>query len=157
MHLKQKNSWGCGVYSLANALQLESFVNPNRIRLSKNGNFIGQLNRWLLKSKIKCWLSTIQYNNSEIIDIVDPLPSFEKNNVESWLPLFIIIKGAIKYHMIGCRYLRDGKIIVHDSLKENYDEYNSFNEFKEYYKNSIISFELLMNYEENKPVFMNIV
>ena len=154
MHLKQKDSYGCGVYSIANATQNGSFITNKKIKLSKNGNNIGQLNRWLLKFEIKCWISEICYNNGNIIKMFDLSPQLPLQNDKCWMPFLIVTKGIKKDHMIGCRYLSNGKIIVHDSTKDHQTEYLDFDEFNSVYADVVISFEMLCDYTNNRPIYL---
>ena len=156
MHLEQKSWYGCGVHSVANALQSESFVNRKRIELSKNGNNIGQLNRWLLKHYIKCWISTIIYNNGDLINLLDLEPKFIADNDNQWYPFLITVKSTNRInHMIGCRYMKSMEIISHDSLCEEPIIFKNFNDFNDYYKEKIISLDVFVNYN-NDPIFMQI-
>lgn len=156
MHLEQKSWYGCGVHSIANALQSESFVNRKRIELSKNGNNIGQLNRWLLKHHIKCWISTIIYNNGDLINLFDLEPKFITENNNQWYPFVIVVKSTSTInHMIGCRYMKSMEIISHDSLREEPIIFKNFNDFNDYYKEKIISLDVFFDYN-NDPIFMQI-
>jgi len=156
MHFKQTKNYGCGVYSISNSLQLDDFITNKKLTLSKNGNNVGQLNKWLSNYGIKCFVSCIAYNNEEIVKIFDLKPIFITENIIEWVPFFITIKSNEKRsHMIGCRYMNDGRIIAHDSMKEKEDVYDNFNEFKEKYESKVVAFELLRNYQ-NEAIFMKL-
>jgi len=43
MKHKQKQPYGCGLYAVANACNLDNFITDERLEKSKNGNVIGQL------------------------------------------------------------------------------------------------------------------
>ena len=115
-HFIQKESYGCGLYSIANALQDQSLILESRLDKSKNGNNVGQLSVWLQEDSYSCWVNVVKYNNEKKIKLFDLKPKFEEENI-SWIPFFIVIKNkkAKRSHMIGCRYMKDNKIIAHIS------------------------------------------
>lgn len=41
MKHKQKQPYGCGLYAVANACNLDNFITPERLEKSKSGNVIG--------------------------------------------------------------------------------------------------------------------
>ena len=41
MKHKQKQPYGCGLYAVANACNLDNFITEERLEKSKNGNVIG--------------------------------------------------------------------------------------------------------------------
>ena len=47
MKHKQKQPYGCGLYAVANACDLDNFITDERLEKSKNGNVIGQLSKWM--------------------------------------------------------------------------------------------------------------
>lgn len=156
MHLKQKENYGCGVYSIANALQCEDFATDEKLELSINGNNVGQLSIWLHEYTIQCFLSCVIYNNGRIIDIFDLKPIFIEDCENQWVPFFITIKtNSEMNHRIGCRYMKDGKIVVHDSLYENEFVYDCFDSFKKAYHSKVIAYDVLRNYK-NEAIFMKL-
>ena len=100
MHLRQKENYGCGVYSIANALQCEDFVTNEKLELSINGNNVGQLGAWLYEYRIQCFLSCVIYNNEEVIDIFDLNPTFIEDCENQWVPFFITIKTFIFFYLM---------------------------------------------------------
>ena len=78
MHLKQENKYGCGLYAIANALQYKQIITEERIELSKEGNNIGQLNKWLIEDNLDVWVSVLKYDFENIIEIFDLKPKFDK-------------------------------------------------------------------------------
>ena len=156
MHLKQKENYGCGVYSIANALQYEDFITDEKLQLSTNGNNVGQLSNWLHESAIQGFLSCVIYNNDEVIDIFDLKPTFIEDCENQWVPFFITIKtNSEMNHRIGCRYMKDGKIVVHDSLYENEFVYDCFDSFEKAYHSKVIAYDVLRNYK-NEAIFMKL-
>ena len=63
-YLKQTGGYGCGLYSVANALQDESFVNDLRIEDSKKGNNLGQLNKWLVEDDKDLFLEPLYFTST---------------------------------------------------------------------------------------------
>lgn len=44
---KQNQPYGCGLYAVANACNLDNFITEERLEKSKTGNVIGQLSKWM--------------------------------------------------------------------------------------------------------------
>ncbi|NDV81303.1 hypothetical protein [Bacteroides sp. 51] len=154
MHYKQENKYGCGLYSVANALQENHIITENRIEWSKDGNNIGQLNRWLEQSDYDFFIQMIVYNNNNPIEIFDLEPVFGEKEIEMWMPFFLVIKSTEKKnHMIACRYMRNRSIIVHDSNEDSEIIFPDFNSFNEHYKGEILSYECFYNFK-NEPIFI---
>ena len=61
---KQENSYGCGLYALANIFQDKSIITQTRLIESKNGNNTGQLNKWLLEYGQELYLEPLYFNNT---------------------------------------------------------------------------------------------
>jgi len=153
-HFKQEFGYGCGLYAIANALQDKSIITENRIAWSENGNNVGQLNRWLEQSDYDCWIGVIRYNNQEPIEIFDLVPDFDSDGRILWFPFLVVITSSQeKNHMLGCRYMRDNSIIVHDSLMEKELCFKNFREFAEEFEGRFLSFECLYSLE-NKAIFI---
>lgn len=147
-HYKQENGYGCGLYSVANALQDDRILSATRLGLSKNGNNIGQINKWFVELEYDFWLSVLKYDNDNPIEIFDLKPDFEVDKNVLWIPFFIVIKSTKeKNHMLGCRYMRNGTIIVHDSLRDHETTFECFDALKEYYSGRILSYECLRDYD----------
>lgn len=153
-HFKQPGNYGCGLYSLANVIQDDRVINEQRMADSVEGNNPGQLTQWLCESGLKAYIQTISYNNGEVISISDINPLFlgEYEDV-LWYPFFITVKSSKeKTHMIGCRYMQNGSIIVHDSLMDAPIAFCSFNKFESAYKGQVVAFEMLRMLEDNRAV-----
>lgn len=147
-HYKQANGYACGIYSLANMLQDKDIITDERIDESINGNNIGQLNKILLEEGYDCFIDKCYYKNEEEFEPFDLEPKFEKEpeNVIG-LPFAIVIPVSdVKNHMIGCVYLRDMSIVVHNSLKSESDVYKNFHEFLLHYP-KVVSLEVLRTYK----------
>lgn len=153
-HFKQPGNYGCGLYSLANVIQDDRVINEERMALSVEGNNPGQLTQWLCESGLKAYIQTLSYNNGRVVSLFDLDPQFdgEYDNV-LWYPFFITVKSsAEKTHMIGCRHMRDGSIIVHDSLMDEPMAFSHFENFKAAYKGRVVAFEMLRMLEDNRAV-----
>ncbi|MDH6308092.1 hypothetical protein M2451_002611 [Dysgonomonas sp. PFB1-18] len=142
MHYKQEYNYGCGLYTIANVLQDGEIITPRNIEASKNGNNLGQLNKWLWERDYDIWIGMLRYNNQEPIEIFDLKPDFEADERVLWYPfMIVVISTSNRNHMIGCRYMRDRSIIVHDSLQDTEMVFKSFDLFEEHYKGRVLSFE----------------
>lgn len=149
-HYKQRNAYGCGLYSLANALQDSDLITDERIEKSKRGNNIGQLSLWLQESGYECWIEALRYDNGEKIELFDLTPDFSLDKSVLWFPFMVVFQSTKeKNHMIGCRYMRNGTIVVHDSLLDSEIIHKNFDKFKEYYEKeeTIVSYEILRDFE----------
>ena len=150
MHLKQENKYGCGLYAIANALQYKQIITEERIELSKEGNNIGQLNKWLIEDNLDVWVSVLKYDFENIIEIFDLKPKFDKfeqSESISFVPFMIVIRSTnYKNHALGCRYMKNGNIIVHDSLLDSEIIFQDFDTFRNFYP-EVVSYEYFCNFE----------
>lgn len=122
---KQKQPWGCGMYSVAHALNLPSFVTDERLADSKEfGNTNGQLNDWLKQDGKDFYIEPIYYNAYAKrlpfdvckTHIVDTAP----DSKILALPVMINVRYGPNSlnHLIGAQIDRQGLIHVHDSLTD---------------------------------------
>lgn len=116
--LTQENGYGCGMYSVANVLNLENFITGERLELSKTGNNIGQLTNWLFQDGHSFCIDTLKYTGKLI-----SLPKIDlkfESNVLYWPALISIQATKEKNHMIGIKVHNGGRsgqtIEVCDSL-----------------------------------------
>jgi len=117
---KQKQSWGCGVYSVANALNLNNFVTEDRIDKSKNGNNIGQLSNWLQEDGHQIYIDVLYFSA-----MANKLPEIEfgykpVGDGLNFLPILIQVRFSEegKQHLMAGRISQSGKLFVMDSLKD---------------------------------------
>lgn len=119
MH-KQLHPYGCGLYAVANALNLSlDFITPERLEASKAGNNIGQLSKWLQESGADLYLQPIFFdrsgNHSE-----DLLSVLELNISCKYLPLMFLVKerGSDVDHVISGQFTNEGVLCIYDSKKD---------------------------------------
>ncbi len=120
-HFKQTENYGCGLYAIANIFQDESFITQTRLIESKEGNHIGQLNKWLLEYKQNLYLQPLFFNNQgkKIPKWVRKIrPNGE--NVFS-LPVLIDIQYTknSKTHFVAGEILTTGDLILIDSSRND--------------------------------------
>ena len=121
MKYKQKKSYGCGLYAIANACNLDNFITEERLEQSKGGNNIGQLSKWLQEDGLSFYIDLLYYNH-----LGKKLPRTalnykpEGDNVISW-PILLSVRSceSCKNHLIGGRIDKEGILYLYDSLKDD--------------------------------------
>jgi len=121
IHLKQKHGYGCGLFSLANLLQDEKIVTEERLKESETGNNFHQLNKWLLEDGYNMFIEALYFSSidNRIPDnICEIIPNGDDVIA---LPVLIDIQNTedSKMHLVTAEIIKDGSLIVVDSLKEN--------------------------------------
>lgn len=116
---KQENPWGCGVYAIANACNLPTYITDARIEASKNGNNLGQLSKWLQEDGQPMFIEALYYNHSG-----KKLPvsatGYKPMGDVYFLPVLINVRfsdGGLN-HLIGGKIDKSGVLYLYDSLKE---------------------------------------
>lgn len=120
MKYKQKQPYGCGLYAVANACNLDGFITEERLEKSKGGNVIGQLSKWMQEDGNPFYIDTLYYNH-----VGKKLPStalgYRPIGEEiNFLPILINVRFSDegKNHLIGGKISKDGVLFLYDSLKE---------------------------------------
>lgn len=119
MH-KQLHPYGCGLYAVANALNLSlDFITPERLEASKAGNNIGQLSKWLQESGADLYLQPIFFdrsgkNSQYLLSLVELKDSCK------YLPLIFLVKlpGSDLEHVIAGQLTDQGILCIYDSAKD---------------------------------------
>ena len=156
MHYKQESNYGCGLYSLANVLQDNEILTPRNIEASKDGNNLGQLNKWLWERDYDIWIGMLRYDNQNPIEIFDLKPDFDVDKQALWFPFMIVTTSTpSRNHMLGCRYMRDMSIIVHDSLLDKEIVFENFDLFEKHYKGRVLSYECFYTMKNETVVIIN--
>jgi hypothetical protein len=138
----QSNAFGCGMYSISNALLIDGFDTPLRLSDSAKGNRISQLNKWLHDDGFDYVLETLWLDS----DTVDMLPEFVIEFVNAnkkslithskYIPicLEVYIKKDDKHpHMIACHLCQSGAVVLYDSLNKKPIRLNNIHELHEHY------------------------
>lgn len=133
---KQENPWGCGLYSVAHAMGIESYVTEERERISKGGNSIPQLTKWLFDDGKDYGLDVFFYDHMKKGKLPKETLSIRAEN-EGWLfPVLIQVEYSEKSlsHLIGGRIDHEGNIYLYDSYSD-YVEVIPLPELNEKYHN----------------------
>ena len=152
--LKQEYGYGCGLYSVANALCMSEFITPERLEDSKGGNKFMQLNKWLLDDKNGFQIFPLYYKNG--VEFMTPNLKLDVKkcpNIE-YYPILITydIKDCPMNHMIALHYCADKSVTVLDSCFDELVFYDSWKDFRKVYPR-IISLEIFMNFN-NEEIYM---
>jgi hypothetical protein len=121
MKYKQKQPWGCGLYAVANACNLDNFVTTERLELSKNGNFIGQLSKWMQDDGHPFYIDVLYYDHNGIKLPDSALHYIPVGEGIHFLPVLINCRFSDKgkNHLVGGKIDQNGKLYLYDSLKED--------------------------------------
>lgn len=116
--IKQKTPYGCGMYAVANSLNLESFCSEERLEKSKGGNTIGQLSKWLLEDDLNINIDALFYDHHGS-KIPEHFYGYTVSEAEA-LPLLFNVRYCEdgKNHLVAGRLMKTGELLIFDSLKE---------------------------------------
>lgn len=120
MH-KQTLPYGCGVYAVANALDLgESFISEERLEASKDGNNNGQLSKWMQDFGLDIFIEPMYYDHFGR-KLPDSALYYRPQGDKCYLPVLLTVAQSEdgKRHKIAGRIDNDGHMILFDSLKNN--------------------------------------
>lgn len=119
VNYQQSEPFGCGLYSVANVLNLNNFVTEERKELSKKGNNIPQLTKWLIEDGFEVGLDLFFYNHfgkelpQECLDLkVD-------EQFTALMPVLFQVQYSEKSlpHLIGGLLNNRGDVEIFDSYK----------------------------------------
>ena len=154
MKHKQKQPYGCGLYAVANACNLDNFITEERLQKSKKGNVIGQLSRWMQEDGMDFYIDTLYYDH-----VGKKLPETALNYVPIgdniiFLPILINVRYSENgiNHLIGGKIAKNGTLYLYDSLKENMIE-TTLREVNEMYHH-VYGLFLFMGIEDGSYVFI---
>lgn len=118
---KQKQAHGCGLYAVAHAANFENFITDERMGLSRGGNTIGQLSKWIQEDGHGMYIETLYYNHVGKKLPVSALRYTPNGEGVSLLPVLINVRYSEegKNHLIGGKIDKLGTLYLYDSLKEN--------------------------------------
>lgn len=119
MKHKQTKPYGCGLYAVANACNIDNFITDERLEISKKGNNIGQLSKWLQEDGLPYYVEVLYYNH-----LGKKLPNSALGYVPTGetvclLPVLINVRFSEKglNHLIGGKIDKEGNLYLYDSLK----------------------------------------
>lgn len=118
MMLKQTAPYGCGIYSVANALNKPDFATAHRLEESKKGTRVFQLNDYLDKDGHEFVIEPMFYSDYSL-----SLPVTTHNlctfKEDTYLPILLCVRHSKKSlnHMVGGLIGTDKTLILMDSMK----------------------------------------
>ena len=117
MMLKQENGYGCGLYAVANALNYPNFVTDERIELSKTGNNVAQLTRWLYEDGYDIFIFTERIDGRYV---EMPKFSWSLREEDSHIPFLVNLYATQENnHLIALRGYADQSIDIIDSCEND--------------------------------------
>ena len=143
--LKQNTNWGCGLYAVANALDMPEFITDERLEISKEkGNNIAQLTKWLNEDGCD-WFIVAEYTTGRNVEM-PKLYWLDEDRDGCYVPFIVQLPSYNKScHMIAIRGYK-GKAHVFDSAAENVVEINYMAEFRKLYP-KIVAVCAFVDYE----------
>lgn len=116
--LVQESGYGCGLYAVANALNLDYFVSEERLEDSRFGVGNGKLNKYLIEDEYDVFIDVL-YCDSQVNNIPEVWCKIYSENKDTVMPILIQCEINEKYHLMGAWLLNEeGKIVLFDSLKK---------------------------------------
>jgi hypothetical protein len=152
--LQQKQGYGCGLYSVANALCMPEFATTNRLDESKDGNGIMQLNKWLLDDNNSFQIFPLYYKNGVEFMTPNLKLNVKKYPDIKYYPILITyeVEDCPMNHMIALHYFKDKSVTVLDSGEDKPTVCNSWKSFRKMYPR-IISLGIFMDFNNNEIYF----
>ena len=132
MMLKQNTYWGCGLYAVANALDMPEFITDERLEVSKEkGNNIAQLTKWLNKDGCD-WFIVAEYITGRSVEM--PMLYWSDEDDDGYyVPLIVQLPADNECcHMIAIRCYED-RLLIFDSAADKVVEGNSMADFRKLY------------------------
>lgn len=121
MKYKQTTPYGCGMYAVAHACNLDNFVTEKRLEESKAfGNLTCQLDKWMKEDDIKLYMQPLFYDG-KAKDIPKHWHDLKIEGEVIAMPLVFCVtlsEGGLS-HMIGAHLDKNGILYVYDSLKSD--------------------------------------
>lgn len=118
---RQSTPFGCGMYAVANALNLNNYATNERLIESKQGNLISKLTKWLIEDGQNLGVDILYYNHKGgklPEDAMDYVPIGEDVNL---LPVMLAVRFSDESlnHMVAGKVDKSGTLFLYDSMKEN--------------------------------------
>lgn len=115
--LTQTQNFGCGLYAVANALDLDNFVTEERLLLSTNGINNGQLSNYMQQDGLNLYLDTL-YCDHFNDKLPDSWVSINLTGDNNYMPFLIQVVINERYHLMGAKLFQDNTIDLLDSLQK---------------------------------------
>lgn len=117
---RQTNPWGCGLYSVAHALGIKSFVTKHRVEVSKGGNSIPKLTKWLFEDGHDYGIDVFFYDHMNKGKLPKETLSIRSDSEDFAFPVLIQVEYTerSKPHLIGGRIDHESNIYLFDSYSE---------------------------------------
>lgn len=113
---KQTFPFGCGLYAVANALDLSNFITEERLEISKKGINNGQLSNFLQEDGNDLFIDVLYCDTFQ-----NRLPNewcdLTISGDNDYMPLLIQCEVNEKYHLIAAKLFQDKEVEIIDSLK----------------------------------------
>ena len=113
---RQSFPFGCGLYAVANALELNDFVTDDRLEISKKGVNNGQLSNYLQEDGNDLFIDVL-YCDTFQSRIPNDWTDLVISGENEYMPLLIQCELNEKYHLISAKLFQDKSIEIADSLK----------------------------------------
>lgn len=116
---RQHEPYGCGLFSVANALDLDNYVTPERLKISKKGNNIAQLTRWLAQDGHDYGVDMFYYHYYG-----DELPAeflnFKTDDPKAVLPIMLEVQQGhnSRHHLVAGSIDHENNLTLMDSYRE---------------------------------------
>lgn len=115
--LRQTTPYGCGLYSVANALNEPTLVTDFRLNESIKGNTLPILNKWLFQDGFDFGIDAFYYDHFGTT-IPDEHTYYRSESNEFKLPVLVEVLIGERAHMVGGTIDSEGNMTLMDSLKK---------------------------------------
>lgn len=113
--IQQGYGYGCGLYAVANTLDLKNFITDERLEKSKKGVSNGQLSYYLQEDGNEIYIDVL-YCDSQESKIPQNWLELSVTGEANYMPLLIQCLVNEKYHLLGAKLFQNRKIELFDSL-----------------------------------------
>jgi hypothetical protein len=117
---KQEHAYGCGMYAVANTLNLDDFVTEARLQESKKGNNIGKLAKWMQEDGKPYYIDVLwfDYYGSKLPELQTHYRPVG-DEIDLLLPVLLNVRTSEKSlnHLVGGKIDQYGTFYLYDSLK----------------------------------------
>lgn len=117
---KQENPWGCGLYSVAHAMGIESYVTEKRESISKGGNSIPLLTKWLFDDGKDYGVDVFFYDHMGGKKLPTETVSIRTDTDGFLMPVLVQVNYSENSlaHLIGGRIDHENNIYIYDSYSD---------------------------------------